>query len=44
MSVPTPFRRVVPSDLKASDWHAFMVGAVAPRPVAFVSTRMPKAA
>ncbi|TGE04209.1 flavin reductase family protein [Hymenobacter fodinae] len=39
MSAPTSFRSIVPSDLKAPDWHAFMVGAVAPRPVAFVSTQ-----
>ncbi|TGD80553.1 flavin reductase family protein [Hymenobacter wooponensis] len=38
MSVPTPFRSIVPSDLKPSEWHPFMVGAVAPRPVAFAST------
>lgn len=38
-TTPTPFRTVNPSDLKAPDWHAFMVGAVAPRPVAFVSTQ-----
>ncbi|UYZ64283.1 flavin reductase family protein [Hymenobacter weizhouensis] len=35
----TPFRSIVPSDLKPADWHPFMVGAVAPRPVAFVSTQ-----
>ncbi|TYZ08042.1 flavin reductase family protein [Hymenobacter lutimineralis] len=35
---PTPFRSITPSDLSPSDWHPFMVGAVAPRPVAFVST------
>ncbi|RPD48660.1 flavin reductase family protein [Hymenobacter sediminis] len=39
MPTPTPFRTVNPTDLKAPDWHAFMVGAVAPRPVAFVSTQ-----
>ncbi|MCA8830007.1 flavin reductase family protein [Hymenobacter pini] len=38
MSTPTPFRSIVPSSLSPSDWHPFMVGAVAPRPVAFVST------
>ncbi|AII54095.1 flavin reductase family protein [Hymenobacter sp. APR13] len=32
------FRTIVPSELSPSDWHPFMVGAVAPRPVAFVST------
>ncbi|GAB3224303.1 flavin reductase family protein [Hymenobacter seoulensis] len=39
MPTPTPFRSIVPTDLKPSDWHPFMVGAVAPRPVAFVSTQ-----
>lgn len=39
MPTPTPFRSINPTDLKAPDWHAFMVGAVAPRPVAFVSTQ-----
>ncbi|WP_426491818.1 flavin reductase family protein [Hymenobacter sp. 102] len=38
MTTPTPFRSIVPSSLSPSDWHPFMVGAVAPRPVAFVST------
>jgi flavin reductase (DIM6/NTAB) family NADH-FMN oxidoreductase RutF len=32
------FRTIVPSELSPSDWHPFMVGAIAPRPVAFVST------
>lgn len=39
MPTPTSFRTVNPTDLNALDWHAFMVGAVAPRPVAFVSTQ-----
>ncbi|QJX48457.1 flavin reductase family protein [Hymenobacter taeanensis] len=38
MPTPTPFRSIVPTDLKPSEWHPFMVGAVAPRPVAFAST------
>ncbi|MBG8553574.1 flavin reductase family protein [Hymenobacter guriensis] len=38
MPAPTLFRSITPSDLSPSDWHPFMVGAVAPRPVAFVST------
>jgi flavin reductase (DIM6/NTAB) family NADH-FMN oxidoreductase RutF len=36
--MPTAFRTIVPSDLSPSEWHPFLVGAVAPRPVAFVST------
>ena len=32
------FHSLTPSDLKPSQWHPFMVGAVAPRPVAFAST------
>ena len=32
------FHSVTPADLKPSEWHPFMVGAVAPRPVAFAST------
>ena len=32
------FHSLTPSDLKPSAWHPFMVGAVAPRPVAFAST------
>ena len=35
----TSFRSIVPSSLSPADWHPFMVGAVAPRPVAFVSTQ-----
>lgn len=34
----TSFRTITPTDLSPSDWHPFMVGAVAPRPVALVST------
>lgn len=36
--MPADFRTIVPSELSPTDWHPFMVGAVAPRPVAFVST------
>ncbi len=36
--MPDDFRTIVPSELSPTDWHPFMVGAVAPRPVAFVST------
>ncbi|WBA42798.1 flavin reductase family protein [Hymenobacter canadensis] len=36
--MPAAFRTIVPSELSPTDWHPFMVGAVAPRPVAFVST------
>ncbi|ALW86240.1 flavin reductase [Hymenobacter sedentarius] len=32
------FHSLTPADLKPSEWHPFLVGAVAPRPVAFVST------
>ena len=32
------FHSLTPTDLKPSEWHPFMVGAVAPRPVAFAST------
>ncbi len=32
------FHSLTPSDLKPNEWHPFMVGAVAPRPVAFAST------
>ncbi|WP_046242483.1 flavin reductase family protein [Hymenobacter terrenus] len=37
MPLPT-FHSLTPADLKPSEWHPFMVGAVAPRPVAFAST------
>jgi len=32
------FHSLTPADLTPAQWHPFMVGAVAPRPVAFVST------
>ncbi|MBO2007435.1 flavin reductase family protein [Hymenobacter negativus] len=32
------FHSLTPSDLTPAQWHPFMVGAVAPRPVAFAST------
>lgn len=39
--MPTPppaFHSLTPADLKPQEWHPFMVGAVAPRPIAFAST------
>ena len=39
MPAPTPsFHSLTPADLTPAQWHPFMVGAVAPRPVAFAST------
>ncbi|WP_310396306.1 flavin reductase family protein [Hymenobacter sp.] len=37
---PTPasFHSLTPADLTPAQWHPFLVGAVAPRPVAFAST------
>lgn len=32
------FHSLTPADLTPQEWHPFMVGAVAPRPVAFAST------
>ncbi|WP_400191087.1 flavin reductase family protein [Hymenobacter sp. B81] len=32
------FRTITPGTLSGPDWHQFMLGAVAPRPIAFVST------
>lgn len=32
------FRTITPGTLKGADWHQFLLGAVAPRPIAFVST------
>ena len=32
------FHSLTPTDLTPAQWHPFLVGAVAPRPVAFVST------
>ncbi|GAA4387263.1 flavin reductase family protein [Hymenobacter koreensis] len=32
------FRTITPGTLKGPEWHQFMLGAVAPRPIAFVST------
>ncbi|OON70106.1 flavin reductase family protein [Hymenobacter sp. CRA2] len=37
-STPTAFRSITPGTLKGPEWHQFMLGAVAPRPIAFVST------
>ena len=34
----SPFRTITPGTLKPAEWHQFMLGAVAPRPIAFVST------
>lgn len=31
-------RTIIPSELATKDWHQFMVGAIAPRPIAFAST------
>jgi len=36
--MPTSFRTITPGTLKPAEWHQFMLGAVAPRPIAFVST------
>ncbi|HEX8330910.1 MAG TPA: flavin reductase family protein [Hymenobacter sp.] len=39
MPTPAPaFHSLTPTDLTPAQWHPFMVGAVAPRPVAFAST------
>ncbi|GAB2967757.1 flavin reductase family protein [Hymenobacter coalescens] len=41
MPLPAPttaFRTITPGTLKGPEWHQFMLGAVAPRPIAFVST------
>ena len=35
---PPAFHSLTPADLRPNEWHPFMVGAVAPRPSAFVST------
>jgi len=35
---PPLFHSLTPSDLTPAQWHPFLVGAVAPRPVAFAST------
>lgn len=32
------FRTITPGTLKGPEWHQFLLGAVAPRPIAFVST------
>lgn len=34
----SPFRTITPGTLPGPEWHQFMLGAVAPRPIAFVST------
>ena len=38
MSAPTSFRTIDPAQLTPAELHPFMVGAIAPRPVAFAST------
>ena len=39
MLAPKPaFHSLTPADLTPAQWHPFLVGAVAPRPVAFAST------
>ncbi|RAK69872.1 flavin reductase family protein [Hymenobacter edaphi] len=42
MPLPAPtasaFRTITPGTLPGPEWHQFMLGAVAPRPIAFVST------
>lgn len=35
---PASFRTITPGTLPGPAWHQFMLGAVAPRPIAFVST------
>ena len=37
-SASATFRTITPGTLKGPEWHQFMLGAVAPRPIAFVST------
>jgi flavin reductase (DIM6/NTAB) family NADH-FMN oxidoreductase RutF len=37
--MPTsPFRAIAPGDLPHADWYQYLIGAVAPRPIAFAST------
>ena len=37
--MPSPtFRTITPGTLPATEWHQLLLGAVAPRPIAFVST------
>ncbi|NML64110.1 flavin reductase family protein [Hymenobacter sp. RP-2-7] len=37
--MPAPaFRTIAPADLSAVDFYQFLIGAVAPRPIAFIST------
>lgn len=40
MRTPTAssYRTIHPGELKPADWHQFILGAVAPRPIAFAST------
>lgn len=38
MSTPSPFRTITPGTLSKTDWHQWMLSAIAPRPIAFVST------
>ncbi|GAA4361549.1 flavin reductase family protein [Hymenobacter saemangeumensis] len=38
MPASPTFRTITPGTLKPAEWHQFMLGAVAPRPIAFVST------
>ena len=34
----SPFRTLTPTDLPPPDWYQYLIGAVAPRPIAFAST------
>jgi flavin reductase (DIM6/NTAB) family NADH-FMN oxidoreductase RutF len=38
MPTPPTFRAISPADLSAPDFYQFLIGAVAPRPIAFAST------
>ena len=38
MPTPPAYRHLAPGDLPPADWYQFLIGAVAPRPIAFAST------
>jgi flavin reductase (DIM6/NTAB) family NADH-FMN oxidoreductase RutF len=36
--MPAPYRTIAPADLPPPDFYQYLIGAIAPRPIAFVST------
>jgi flavin reductase (DIM6/NTAB) family NADH-FMN oxidoreductase RutF len=38
MPTPSPFRAIAPGDVPSADFYQYLIGSIAPRPIAFAST------